>query len=380
MTDIIGPSSSAPNVVTVRPADGRVFNALDTWFKACSAPGANDGTTISDAFLNGLLGMLRTATRGMGIADATAADNLLRDAIRAAKLRFAVAGGTADALTVAFSPPLLSYSEAAFFVVPASANTGAAMTLAADGMATKAVKYLGANPPAGLFQPGIPQLVMYDGTQFQPIGGTDRVGLPKLTIFTSTQTWTRATGATNAFVLAHGPGAAGGGDPSGTSNRAGSGGGPGGWAASILDISALATATVTISAGGVGVAGDNGGDGTGNTSFGTLVVAGPGEGGRTPGSAYTTRGGASGVGITGMWVGRGSPGAPNFGASPDGAGDGGSGLLGGGGRGGNDNPGSYYTHQAGVWGSGGGGADLTTGTVGMAGANGGNGFVIVLEY
>ncbi|MFG1370686.1 hypothetical protein V5F32_00755 [Xanthobacter oligotrophicus] len=375
MTDIIGPSSSAPNVVTARPADSRVFNALDTWFKACSAPGANDGTTISDGFLNGLLGILRTATRGMGIADSTVADNLLRDAIRAAKIRLAVAGGTPDALTVAFSPPHITYNEAAFFVVPSAANTGAAMTLTLDGLALKAVKFRGGDPPAGLFQAGVAQLLMYDGTNLQVMGGGRIPGLPKLSLITSTQTWVRAAGATNAFTLLTGGGGGGGGG-AGTAQLGGGGAG-GEIVFDMLDISAVPSALVTIGAGGTAGANSTlAAAGTGGTTtFGALLSALGGLGGRAGGTSGTPiSNGEGGIGQLSAGSGNHVRGAPGGAGGPNDGGAGGGGLFGlGGGAGGADISGTGYG-QAGMLGSGGGGSD-----VGKTGSLGGNGASLVAE-
>lgn len=202
--------------------------------------------------------------------------------------------------------------------------------------------------------------------------------LPKLSFIQTTQTWTRAAGATKAFVIAHGPGAAGGGDPSGAGSAGGSGGGSGGWAMSLLDISSTSSALVTISAGGTGISGSTGGDGAGNTSFGSLVVAGPGSGGRPGSGSSSIPGGLPGIGITGQILGKGNPGATSFWASPDAGANGGPGLFGGAGRGGCDDGGSFPA-VAGALGSGGGGSDASDGSSG-AGANGGDGWCLVWEF
>ena len=65
MSDIIGPAD-APNSVTVRPEDERAFSNLDSWFKDCSSPTADDGTDIQASFLNGTLALLRSLWRGNG--------------------------------------------------------------------------------------------------------------------------------------------------------------------------------------------------------------------------------------------------------------------------------------------------------------------------
>lgn len=376
MTDIIGPSSSAPNVVTARPTDSRVFLADDSWFKDCTGSGG-DGTKVQAGFLNGLLGMLRTAVRGMGISEATAADNLLREAIRAGMVRLAVSSGTADDLVVAFSPPFTAFGQMTFIVTAPTENTGGAMTLTSDDLATKALKYRDGLVPAGTFGPGRYVLVTYDGTAFQVVSGGN-VSSPVLDFFTASGTWTRSAGRRWVFAIAHGPGGAGGGDPAGTL-AAGGGGGPGGWAMGLYDISSLPSASVVIAAGGVGVVGNAGGDGAGNTSFGTLLVAGPGKGGRRGTSSVPVPGGEPGVGITGQILGRGSPGGAPTTTGYDTAGNGGSGLFGGGGIGQSDDVG--LAASAGILGSGGGGADSGSGGgSASAGAAGGNGFVLAFQF
>lgn len=370
MTDIIGPSSAAANAVTLRPADARVFGPLDTWFKNCSAPGANDGTAVTQDFLNGLLGLLRGASRGMGISDATPADNLLRDAIRAAKLRLAVAGGTGNALTVAFDPPHVAYAEAALFVIPSAANAAGAMTLNLDGLGAKPVMYHGANPPAGLFQPGVAQLLMYDGSVMQVIGGGAASGLPLLTFITTTQTWSPAPGATWAFVLAHGPGGAGAGSTSFGTNMFGDGGGAGGWSASLLSTVGMGSLTATIGAGGIPVSAGDGGDGGADTSFGGLVIGKLGRGGRVNSSTDPNGSKAGDLG-TGQIRGTGSPGFKAGGYLP---GMGGAGLFGGAGMAGAS---SNSRPQGGNGRYGGGGGSSNGGP--LPGGYGGDGFIMVFE-
>lgn len=206
-----------------------------------------------------------------------------------------------------------------------------------------------------------------------------RQSSPVLTMFTSSTTWNRAPGSRWLFGIAHGPGGAGGGDPAGGALAAGAGGGGGGWAMGLYDISSLSTAVVVVAAGGTGVVSNKGGDGAGNTSFGSLLVAGPGKGGRRGTSSFPVPGGEPGVGITGQILGRGSPGEMPTTTGYDTAGNGGGGLLGGGGIGQSDDVG--LAPSAGILGGGGGGGDSGgSGSPACAGANGGDGFVLTLEF
>lgn len=80
--DILGPAN-APNAVTVRPPETRIFGALDTFFKPCTTPGSLDGTAVQAVFLNGMLQQLRRAIRGMGVAEDNADNDMLLKAIQA---------------------------------------------------------------------------------------------------------------------------------------------------------------------------------------------------------------------------------------------------------------------------------------------------------
>lgn len=272
----------------------------------------------------------------------------------------------------------------ATFPTPVS-NGGVAFTVfnasgVAQTVSTPAGSFLGPGASSGSTE-SIPAGSVYryesDGSNWiRSVASNAPNALPKLSFIQTTQTWTRAAGATKAFVIAHGPGGAGSADPIGTNTAGGSGGGSGGWAGSLLDISSTASVLVTISAGGTGVTDGNGGDGAGNTSFGSLVVAGPGGGGKKGGS-FANAGGAAGVGITGQIIGYGNPGQPSMLSSPDAGANGGAGLFGGAGRGGADD-GSGYAATAGVLGSGGGGPDA--GEVSNAGAAGGAGWCLVWEF
>jgi hypothetical protein len=64
-TDILGPAN-APNTVTNRPAETRVFGVDDTWFQDCSSLTANDGTRVMAAWLNGIIANLRKGVRVNG--------------------------------------------------------------------------------------------------------------------------------------------------------------------------------------------------------------------------------------------------------------------------------------------------------------------------
>lgn len=194
--------------------------------------------------------------------------------------------------------------------------------------------------------------------------------LPKLSIFQTSGTWTRASGAKWAFVLAHGPGGAGAGTNLLALNYFGDGGGAGSWSASLLDTSSLSSALCTIGAGGLGQVGGDGSNGQGDTSFSNLVIGKPGRGGRMNITSDPTGSQPGDLG-TGQIRGYGNPG---FKAAGYAAGDGGGGLFGGAGSAGSTSNGRPQG-SAGYFGGGGGSSDRST----LAGGNGGDGFIMILE-
>lgn len=80
--NIFGPYGPGINPSTTRPSDTGEPGATDTFFAPCSSPTANDGTVVSYRWLNKMLATLRRATRGMGIGDDPASDDLLLEAIK----------------------------------------------------------------------------------------------------------------------------------------------------------------------------------------------------------------------------------------------------------------------------------------------------------
>lgn len=135
--------------------------------------------------------------------------------------------------------------------------------------------------------------------------------------YTTTGTFVKASypWAKYAKITVVGGGGAGGGTTSTTAGQGsvGGGGGGGGWAVKTVEVSTLAASeTVTVGAGGTGVLNADGNDGTGS-SFGTLVVAGPGLGGDhiySAGPIYgvTAFGGDGGIGTAGDDLGKGTSG------------------------------------------------------------------------
>jgi len=199
-----------------------------------------------------------------------------------------------------------------------------------------------------------------------------------------------------ATITVVGGGGAGGGNTSTTAGEGsvGAGGGGGGWAIKTVEVSTLAASeTVTVGAGGTGVSAADGNDGTGS-SFGTLVVAGPGLGGDhlySAGPIYgdTAYGGDGGIGTAGDDLGKGQAGF--FGYLFETVNPTVIGWLGGGGQslfgGNNESLGNYqgvsgflvHTGQAGLvpgaGGQGSGGINFAANQPGGAGADG----IVIVE-
>ncbi len=181
----------------------------------------------------------------------------------------------------------------------------------------------------------------------------------------SPATWTKPTGLKYVIVECQGAG----GDGSITSSSGGAGGGGGGYTKKLIAAASCGTTeTVTIGAGGVG---------TGDTSFGSLLVAGNG------GDASTTTGGAAGA-ATGGDVNVPGQAGQDAGAASYAGGKGGNSVLGFGG-GGAFFPNSSATANngqsgSGFGGGGGGGGNANDNDPDGTAGTGAGGIVIVTEY
>jgi hypothetical protein len=205
-----------------------------------------------------------------------------------------------------------------------------------------------------------------------PLGDGNLVSVQK---FTSSGTWTKPAGIMRVRVEVRGGGGVGGSATSTANIQVGAGGGQGGYAAELIDVSAIASETVTVGA----IIGGLGGGGNGNTgntsSFGSHCSATGGGGGFGGSSGVKPRGGSGGVGsggdinLTGQAGGNAMrTGTANESIAGVGGGEGG-------GRGGTTSDGE----QGGVnTGGGGGGAWADSGN--PSGGAGAAGYVIVWEY
>jgi len=207
-------------------------------------------------------------------------------------------------------------------------------------------------------------------------------GLKSIQVFTSSGTWTKASGVNLIKVYVTGAGGSGGGG--GGSLDWGAGGGAGGTSIKVIDVSAVSTVSVTVGTGGSAVAGlsTTNGIAGGTSSFGAYCSGAGGAGGLM-GNSGPVRGGRGGAGTGGdinLYGGRGNHGFDNSNTSStwaSGIAQGGASFWGGGGTGnygGTNSPTDAPVND--VYGAGGGGAYYINA---LSGA-GAVGIIIVEEY
>ena len=324
--------------------------------------------------------------------------------IQQAAYMSAVAGGTVDAITAAFTPAIAALPAApgtlSVFVRATGANTSTTPTFKADGTAVKTI-VKGNNVPllAGdIAGAGHWLELQYDATLdkwvlLNPSSGVTTRGKQR---FVSNGSFTVPSGISTIWISGCGGGGGGGGSGgvSGvTSGFSASGGGGGGGAGQYQTRVPYAVTpgqvlTITIGAGGVnglaGAAGSNGGvggNGAATTVAGTGVSVslsgGNGGGGGYGISAINDAGGGGGVG-GGNGASDGSSGLAVAGYSYDFGGMGGAGGSSNFGIGGGTRGTGGIGFSASGFGAGGGGAGgvvSASSSVGHAGGYSSNGFV-----
>jgi hypothetical protein len=312
----------------------------------------------------------------------TPSDSDLQQLLRATRsqlINYCVDQGTlANNYTTAFNPPLLAYTNGMpFRLRVANTNTGASSFDAGPGR-HPVKRYGGADPGAGDISAGSIAELVWNTDHFELMnfggagGGTGPPpvtvsGLINVRVLTTSGSYVPTTGATKAIVFA----TAGGGSGGLECYQAG-GGGAGGTAIALVNLTGVPSVAFTIGAGGASVSvgqGVTAGAPGGATSFGSFAAAQGGLGG-TVLDPNTGGGGAGGVGTVGLMLitgGDGTTGASNT------QGDGGASFWGGGGAGFtlgvNGNPGRAY-------GAGGGGATSSQHSSGGGMA----GVILILEF
>lgn len=179
MTDIIGPAN-APNSVTDRPAETRVFGLIDTWLKDCSSSIANDGTAIKAPFLNGIIGQFRGLIRGNGntgsgvaiVAENNADDTMALKAVQHIVQRgqpsYAVGSGSANAIVASLTPALAEYKPGIEIRVRVALDNTGPATMNVNGLGAKPIIHPdGAALAAGDLRAGQVACFIDDGVSFQ---------------------------------------------------------------------------------------------------------------------------------------------------------------------------------------------------------------------
>ena len=376
------PAAGQYFVGTLRPADessllNEIVHVTNVTGDTLTVVRAQEGTTglswaAGDAFLN-----LFTS----GTFDILIQEKDLQDE----STNYAVDTGSANAYLAAFDPAVTAYVVGSPLRVKiGNTNTNASCTLDAGAGAVAIKTGAGNNPTVGSIVAGTILTFIFDGTYFQIQPATGAVVTFIRTIrYTASATYNRPAGLLYADVTVYGPGGGGGGVKLGSAAEVcGGGGGSGGSARAVLTAAQIgASQAMTVPAAGTGGTntGGNGAPGAGSTSFGSLVVAGPGGGGGGNTTAYA-RGqpGSAGVPSAGDFLHYGIAGGSGHAAPSVGIGGCGGGFGGGPGTG-FEGGGMAGINASGVLGGGGSGACANT-TTGFAGGNGAPGSIEIVEY
>ncbi len=189
---------------------------------------------------------------------------------------------------------------------------------------------------------------------------------PTISVFPTpgSYTWNKPTGCKKIWIRCWGAGGGGGGANGGTSSSAGGGGAGGNYAEKLLDVTGISSATVTVGAGGA----TEGSGGSSSFAVGTTVYARAtgGAGGQNGTSGTDGAGGTSTTGSIGDFVARGENGWRGMRS------------INLGGRGGGSPAGG--TGSAAFPGAGGDGAFAAAGAGSVAGNNGADGLVVIVEF
>ncbi|CUX59997.1 DUF2793 domain-containing protein [Agrobacterium tumefaciens] len=299
------------------------------------------------------------------------------------KWNFAVAGGTANALTATLTPTplsLVSLVGAPIRLLITTANTGAC-TLNINGLGAVPIKLdNGSDPAAGDLPAGAIVQLVYTGTAMQIAFSSSMLqerlnkGSTIATYGTAGSfSWLPPANVRSVFVRVWGGGAGGGGNQ--TTGAAGGGGG-GGYAEGYVSVTPGTPVAVVVGAGGGGGLNSSAQNGVagGSSSFGASVSATGGTGGA--GATNGTQGisGPGGNGFGGHRQATGGQGSSGSWINNANAGIGGNGgaAAAGGGPGGGISSGQPANGQS-PGGGGGGGAMNYSGGAGAAG-------LVIIEY
>ncbi len=227
-----------------------------------------------------------------------AEDLQLSQAVQAGKVNFAVAGGSANAITATLSPAPASLTAGMQVRLKVASTNTAASTLNLNGLGAVPIKKadLSATEARDLIKDSIIDLT-YDGAVWQ-ISGLYLASIPprKMQRFgPGSYSFVVPDGVYWVLVELWGAGGGGGGH---TGSASGAGGGGGGYSRGWVPVVPGASYPITVGAGGAGGNGANNGQAGGSSSFGAAISATGGGGG-----GYSTSGPGLGYGAYGNGIG-----------------------------------------------------------------------------
>ena len=224
--------------------------------------------------------------------------------VQSGRWNFAIAGGTANALTATLSPVPASLAAGLIILLKVVASNTGPTTLNLNALGAKAIinNSSGAALAGGELVPDRVVELIYDGAAWrllsvshEDFASAGSFGVAGSLGGVGTTNWTVPTGVTRVRVRCWGAGGGGGGSQSNPSAAAGGGGG--GYCEGIYSVVPGQTIPVTAGAAGLGGAAGTanpGADG-GSSSFGAYCTAnGGGRGGAAPTNTYSSSAGAGG--------------------------------------------------------------------------------------
>lgn len=223
--------------------------------------------------------------------------------VQSGKWTHAIAAGTVNALTAAFTPAIAAYTDGMAIRVRAASTNTAAYTLDAGAGAKSVVRYDGSPSQAGDRLPGVTAQYVFDAVAdaWRLTTMATRQGGQQVYDVAGTYPWVVPDGVTEVEVEVWGGGGGSGACNGLTHNCGGTGAGGGYTKKRIRGLVPGSTVTASVGAGGVGGTISpliHGGTG-GTSSFGPHCSATGGTGGQTASGALPSNAGLPGDGTGG---------------------------------------------------------------------------------
>lgn len=277
----------------------------DTYLIPAGATGVWAGNQQKLAEWTGSAWRIVTTKNGHGISlpdgrifekiAGTYVEKLALDA-QSGKWTYAVAAGTANALTVTLNPNPSSYDSLnVLWVLPKYNSVAGALTINVNGLGAVPITVSGELPVAGLLRVGIPAMLVRNSDGYTAVLSNPGQAGRRVAVFNTagTQSWIVPQGVFGAWVDVWG---AGGGGTASSTYKAGEGGGGGEYRSGWVDLTPGDSIAISIGAGGAqSPALNTDASPGGPSSFGTYITAmGGGAGTNSP--AAPGLGGTGGAG------------------------------------------------------------------------------------